>query len=213
MTAASDTTERILEAASGLFAQRGYQGTTTRAIAEAAGVNEVTVFRRFTSKRGVLVALAASWTKNMAGFAVAELPEPSDTHGTLQMLARIEVEQAQQVGPAAMRLALDARTTPEVAQVMGDGPGSNFAGLVDYLTERREAGDLRSDLDPRVMAEVFFSVTSQIVMSRQILDADGHIYEVPVEQAVRQAVEIYWAGVSAGRPARTGSQEDGSWHE
>lgn len=52
-----DAAERVLTAAATLIAERGYGGTTTRAIAEAAGVNEVTIFRRFGTKAGVLAAL------------------------------------------------------------------------------------------------------------------------------------------------------------
>lgn len=42
--------ERISTAAFTLFAEKGFDGTTTRAIAERAGVNEVTIFRTFGSK-------------------------------------------------------------------------------------------------------------------------------------------------------------------
>jgi AcrR family transcriptional regulator len=46
----ADRREQILEVASGLFAQQGFRGTTTRAIAETAGVNEALIFRHFPSK-------------------------------------------------------------------------------------------------------------------------------------------------------------------
>lgn len=42
--------DRILEASLELFSARGYSAVTTKAIAEAAMVNEVTVFRLFGSK-------------------------------------------------------------------------------------------------------------------------------------------------------------------
>jgi len=42
--------ERLLLAASELFAQRGYRGTTTRDIADAAGITERTLFRHVPSK-------------------------------------------------------------------------------------------------------------------------------------------------------------------
>lgn len=46
--------DKLLEAARDVFAQHGYVGSTTRRIAEAAGVNEVTVFRLFGSKEALL---------------------------------------------------------------------------------------------------------------------------------------------------------------
>jgi len=42
--------ERLLQAASELFSQRGYRGTTTRDVAEAAGITERTLFRHVPSK-------------------------------------------------------------------------------------------------------------------------------------------------------------------
>jgi AcrR family transcriptional regulator len=47
---AQDRRQQILELATRLFARRGYQGTTTRQIAEQAGVNEAIIFRHFPSK-------------------------------------------------------------------------------------------------------------------------------------------------------------------
>lgn len=49
-----ETETIILEAALKLFASRGYDATTTRAIAEAASVNEVTLFRKFETKQNLL---------------------------------------------------------------------------------------------------------------------------------------------------------------
>lgn len=47
---AADRREQILEVATGLFAQQGFQGTTTKHIAEHSGVTEALVFRHFPSK-------------------------------------------------------------------------------------------------------------------------------------------------------------------
>ena len=49
-----DTEERILEAATAVFAREGVSGATTRAIARRARVNEVTLFRHFKSKNELL---------------------------------------------------------------------------------------------------------------------------------------------------------------
>ena len=44
------TRQRIIEAAYTLFSEKGYHGTTTREIAKAASVSEVTLFRKFGNK-------------------------------------------------------------------------------------------------------------------------------------------------------------------
>lgn len=195
MTVERDTGEAILAAAAELLGERGYRATTTRAIADRAGVNEVTIFRRFKSKPGVLRALGESWAASMAGFAVEAIPDPSDTRATLHALARMEVAQAQRFGIVAMRLALDARFEPEVRAILGDGPGQNLAGLATYLAERQGAGDIRPEIDPRVMAEGFFLLTSTLVMSRDVLGAGFHdASAVPAASAVEQLVEMFLDG-------------------
>ncbi len=50
---ATDRRQQILEVAFGLFARKGYQGATTREIADEAGVNEALLFRHFPSKENL----------------------------------------------------------------------------------------------------------------------------------------------------------------
>lgn len=50
----NETHEKILDVTLRLYADRGYLGTTTRRVAEEAGVNEVTLFRHFGSKDALI---------------------------------------------------------------------------------------------------------------------------------------------------------------
>lgn len=49
--------EKILKSSLSLFSAQGITATTTKQIAEQAGVNEVTLFRQFGSKHGLLLAV------------------------------------------------------------------------------------------------------------------------------------------------------------
>jgi AcrR family transcriptional regulator len=51
------TKTRLIEAALNLFAERGVTETTTKAVAERAKVNEVTLFRKFGSKHRLMLAV------------------------------------------------------------------------------------------------------------------------------------------------------------
>lgn len=198
-----ETEEAILKAAAELFAERGYKGTTTRALAERAGVNEVTVFRRFKNKQGVLAALGASFAERSAGVAVTGTPDPEDTRATLRHLARQETAQTTEFGAVALRIALDAGSDPEVAAVMGGGPRGSFDGLVAYLAQRQEAGDLRADLDPRALAEAFFCLSSTFIFSRLVLGATT-AYELPIAETADQLFELFMSGATAGVAPRGG---------
>jgi AcrR family transcriptional regulator len=51
------TRERILAAASRLFAERGYDGTSTRQIADAVGIRQPSLFHHFASKQAIMEEL------------------------------------------------------------------------------------------------------------------------------------------------------------
>jgi len=53
MSSISATREKILKAAHELFSNKGYQGSSTRDIAQQACVAEVTLFRHFTTKEAL----------------------------------------------------------------------------------------------------------------------------------------------------------------
>jgi AcrR family transcriptional regulator len=72
----------LLDAARTLFARRDYRSTTTREIAEAAGVSEYLLFRHFGSKAGLFrEALVLPFTSFVDGFGrtwQAVVPEETD---------------------------------------------------------------------------------------------------------------------------------------
>ncbi len=197
MNAQDDITERILDAAAELFATHGYAATTTRAIAERAGVNEVTLFRRFQTKRGILLALGERLARRQAGHAVAQTPPGGNARQVLLRLARMEVEGALEDGGLALRLAFDARSVPEVAELLGSGLPANLEALAAYMTAAQARGELRDDVDPRVMAEVFFGLTSSYVMYRVVMGLAAPPVYVETDEAIEQLVELFWSGAAA----------------
>lgn len=197
MSAATDTSERILDAAAELIAMHGYASTTTRAIAEKAGVNEVTLFRRFENKRGILLALGERLAARQAGHAVAEFPAGADPRETLLRLARMEVAGALEGGAFAIRLAFDAQSVPEVAQILGEGMPSNLAGLTTYIAEQQGAGTLRADVPPEVLAEAFFGLTSSYVLYRMMLGIAPMPADIGSDTTIEQLFDVFWSGAVA----------------
>ena len=53
---AAERRAQLIEVAISIFGQRGFRGATTKAIADAAGISEATIFRHFPSKADLYVA-------------------------------------------------------------------------------------------------------------------------------------------------------------
>ncbi|WP_455926492.1 CerR family C-terminal domain-containing protein [Pseudomonas putida] len=92
-----ETRSRIIEAAMGLFAERGYEGASTRDIATAAGVNAPALQYYFDNKEGVYVAcvdhiLMHIWEQLSGVVMHAEaLLEDADASDTALIDAYLEV--------------------------------------------------------------------------------------------------------------------------
>ena len=56
-SSSEESRARILTAAKAIYEQNGTRGTTTREVAERAGVNEATLFRHFGNKQALLAAM------------------------------------------------------------------------------------------------------------------------------------------------------------
>lgn len=70
----------VLDAAVVCAEQCGFSGLTTRRVAELAGVNEVTIFRRFGSKAGLI---AAAFEREASAMASAVGDYTGDLHADL----------------------------------------------------------------------------------------------------------------------------------
>lgn len=201
MSAAHDTGDRILDAAAALFAVHGYAGTTTRAIAESADVNEVTLFRRFENKLGVLRALGERLAQQQAGHAAAAAPDSETVRETLLRLARMEIEGTIEGGAFAIRMAFDAQSVPEVAALLGEGMPGNLEGLAEYMAEHQATGELRSDIAPEVMAEAFFGLTSSYVMYRLVMGVAPLPADVSTDEGIEQLFDLFWSGAAPKKHA------------
>lgn len=144
--------ERLIEAATRLFAERGYRDASVQAIGEAAGISRGSIFWHFGSKEGLLSAVAEEafrrWENETLVAEVGEargveaMRRALDSHrrfltGDREMLRLFYVLMFEALGPRA-----------ELAE--------RFARLHDRLRERGRAwlaaSDVRPDLDPETAA-------------------------------------------------------------
>ena len=74
-----DARKRLVMAAIELFAEKGFDGTTTRELADAAGVSEALLFKHFPNKSALFIAvrLSCGTEQESARFAQLRALEPS----------------------------------------------------------------------------------------------------------------------------------------
>jgi len=184
-----ETRGKILAAARELFERNGTRGTTTREVAERAGVNEATLFRHFGSKRALLDAMReqACGVDEFRTF-LASLPG-EDFAADLRAIAYFIVDHM--MGKRAMMcisLAEDAAGTDDAPEWRG--PSQIHTNLGAYFAGKAQAGALRGD--PAFAARFFMGMFFSYVVGRKLWDST-----VPDRATLDGIVDLFLNGVSA----------------
>jgi AcrR family transcriptional regulator len=191
-TGVEETRLRILAATRELYATKGSRGTTTREVADRAGVNEATVFRHFGTK----LLLIAAMLDHYAG--VTNFPEIVER---TRSLATIE-EQLCVLGFAAVdalrrkedliRMSMaEEISNPEGHSCAWRAPNEARRRLVQFFGEKVRTGELRGE--PEWLARIFMSLFFSLVLARGIWEDEA----LTPEPAVTTMVEIFLNGARA----------------
>lgn len=186
-----ETRERIVEAAALVFAEKGYARATTREMASAAGVNEVTLFRHFGNKRNLFNAVIQAFggpaiTAGLEAKLTGDYAEDLETMGTVLLTVLLER------GDALRLMFCEAAHFPAVQEVMAQNPRQIFQMLAHYFERQLEGGRLRS-LPPQAMAQVFAGALFSYSVA-QWLFAEAFEPELSVEDLVTTLVDVFVNG-------------------
>jgi len=182
---------RIITAASRLFTEKGYAGTTTRAIAEAAGVNEVTIFRHFGTKEN----LAKAIMDQFGGLAIAEDLElrfsgdyAQDLNLIGKMMMKVMTERSD-----SMRMAIcEAGNFPEFQQVVAENPRQLRGMLARYL-KRQMDNHVILPGHAEVLAQAFLGMFFSYIVLKGFL-SDDLKPKISSDQVVDQFVDLFVRG-------------------
>jgi AcrR family transcriptional regulator len=142
---------QLLDAARELFAELGYEATSTFQIARRAGVSEGILFHHFGSKRGLFARLAEDYGENALQSAVAVVAGES----TAELALRGAFAFAEQ-DPALFRLFVEDEVLLEKLEIT-TARAVLVRSIQEALERNMEAGNARQG-DPRIMAELQFDV-------------------------------------------------------
>jgi len=131
--------EQILDAALRVIAERGYRGASTQQIAQAAGINGVTLFRRYGSKKAILLAAAAREAERLG---VGAIQHTDDLVKDLTRIVDVFAQHAHTRGRVIAALLSELPREPELAEVV-QYPLSVAHGVAGILARYQASGQRR----------------------------------------------------------------------
>jgi TetR/AcrR family transcriptional regulator len=190
----------ILEAATRLFGEKGYEATHTAEIAVVAGVTERTLFRYFRSKEklykrvvfpGLLAAAVPRALTDAGRLFAGDAPSVAQWHRTI---LKLRVAAAKQAAPQYRMLVAalmsDEGLRPKVIQIWKETVLRPMVGTIRRFQER---GQLRSDLAPEIVARAIISLNLGYLFARVLLAPDAQWDD---EAEVEATVELLLRGTS-----------------
>lgn len=161
-----DTRSELLKAAAAVFAQHGSRGSTTRRIADAAGVNEVTLFRYFGSKDALLQeAIATS-----AGPPSTALPDPPvDPENELTEWCGTLTEVLRSKRAIIRKCMSEVEERPEMITTAVSTPVRAAHDLASYLRKLKSQGRANADLDVLAAAAMLMGAIFHDAMGREMM--------------------------------------------
>jgi AcrR family transcriptional regulator len=149
---------RVLTAAVEVVRAAGAQRATTKAIAEAAGVSEGTIFNHFPTKAALLKAVFTEGIDNPMPAAMARLWDDTglgDVTRNLTALAVAAVRYYSEVLPLSGPQVLGAQEIRAARTEVRErefGPIIGHDGLTRYLTVEQGLGRIPARADPPLLA-------------------------------------------------------------
>ena len=187
-----ETRARILAATREIFERNGTRGTTTREVAERAGVNEATLFRHFGSKAALIGAMREQSCGVEAFRSLLTNFDGTDVAADIRTLSHMAVAQmSTQRALMCIALAEDAIegvTALDLDSPEWRGPRRILELLTDYFAAR--VAENRIEGDPNLIARTLMGLMFQLVVARKLW---GH---TPIDTETTDAiVDIFLNGV------------------
>ncbi len=187
------TRDKILKAAQKLFARNGYDGTTTKELAEKAGIAEGTLFRHFTNKKAILIEVATQGWVDLLTDLLTELSEMASYEAISQVMYKRMLRLGDNYDmmrvcfmEVQLHQDLRERIQSEVVEKMTDVAEAFFQTAMERGVYRK--------MNPRVIAQVFLGMFVVAGFSHETIAQPG-ASPAEVKEMAEGLADIFLNGV------------------
>lgn len=187
-----ETSQKIIDATMSLVRDKGYVATTTKDIAKLAGVNECTLFRKFKTKKDIVLSGVEQekWRGHLTSEAFRDVKW--ELAPDLEMFM---TEYMNRITPDFVKLSIGLRAPQlyeEAAPLVMKVPQAFLSSLIEYFKEMENRGKL-PHLDFECLAMTIFSSTFGFTFLNASFE--GSLSSVNREQFIKQSVQMFIQGI------------------
>lgn len=189
-----DTQKKIMDATMTLIRDKGYTATTTKDIAKLAKVNECTIFRKFKSKKDIVITGLNEdrWRPNLTEAAFT--PITWELQPDLEMFATKYLER---ITTDMVKLSIGLRAPQiynETADKIQNIPEVFIRSLKQYLTQMHQKGKLL-EADFECLADMFLATYFGYIFFKASFEDQLIPYET--SEYIRKTVTVFIKGIES----------------
>ncbi len=183
----------ILEAARGLFAAKGFDGTAISDIAGAVGVADGAIYKHFTSKRAILFEVIRAFYEPVIEVAATTVKGIPDVRARLTYLIWLQLRAFSEEPDVCRFIISEARPMADYYESeIADLNRRWTSLLVDVVREGQLDGTFRSDLPASMVRDVVYGSIEHIAWGA----ATGH-GDIDPQHVADSLTELVCTGIES----------------
>jgi len=168
--------ERILRAATEVFASKGYFEARMTDVAKQAEVADGTLYLYFEGKEHLLLSIFDDVLGRFIKRLQAEIADLDDPVAKLRVMVRLHLETLGRDPALAQVLQIETRHSRRFMSVFTRGKLGEYLNLLRRIIEEgQESGAFRRDISPGLATNVVFGAVDELVMSWVLTDQGGDL--------------------------------------
>jgi AcrR family transcriptional regulator len=196
--AAPDRKKQLIDIAMKLFSEQGFDGTSTREIAKAAGINEAIIFRHFKTKEDLYWAVLADRIESRGrNRRIRELLKSGgDFYGILVSIAETLLDRTADDASVTRLLFYSALRNRELSdRFFQTYAHENFELLSDFIRKGIEEGQFRA-VEPVVAARSFLGMIIYHYLVQEFFGG-GRYQTFSICELAEKITDLFLLGVAA----------------
>jgi TetR/AcrR family fatty acid metabolism transcriptional regulator len=170
----TDKRDRILDAATRVFAKRGFFAAQVADVAKRAGVAAGTVYLYFTSKDDILLSLfertMTAAIREVRGTMAAAPAHPLDR---LRTIAHMHLARLGRDPNLAVVFQVELRQSTKFMARLSTSSLREYLGLLrEVIADGQAQGAIRADLNPTIAAKVIFGALDEMATNWILSERD-----------------------------------------
>ena len=199
-TATLDKRVAILDAATTVFARRGYFGSQVADVARAAGIAAGTVYLYFRSKEEILTSIFDRTMREAIDEGRTALEDVRDPVERLRRIARMHLARMGRDRNLAIVFQVELRQTTKFMEQFSKSGLRDYLSVIQQTIEEGQArGVFRKSINARTASKVFFGALDELatnwILSRR---------RYALEEQADDIVDLIVGGL--GTPSRAGTR-------